>query len=180
MYLSKRGFLFLREEQRNLFLNLNLKNLKICISVIFILFLFPGKIYGQSLADVQTYLTLGGHDINYAEFKFLVDQIVDPSIDVKAVKASLSKLTERIRVDLTDNATSRQKIAAIRKHIYVAGEWNDNRPFAYDLSDPLGHNIQNKLLSTYLETRRGNCVSMPILFLIVGPYCIRSFFPYKE
>ena len=50
----------------------------------------------------------------------------------------------------------------------AAGEWNSNRPFAYDLSDPLGHNIQNKLLSTYLETRLGNCVSMPILFLILA------------
>lgn len=34
--------------------------------------------------------------------------------------------------------------------------------------DPLGTKIENKLLSTYLQTRRGNCVSMPTLVLILG------------
>ena len=28
--------------------------------------------------------------------------------------------------------------------------------------------MRNKLISTYLATRRGNCVSMPILMLIIG------------
>jgi regulator of sirC expression with transglutaminase-like and TPR domain len=52
--------------------------------------------------------------------------------------------------------------------ICKAGPWNDNRPFTYDHDDPLGLNVQNKLLSTYLRTRRGNCVSMPTLFLILA------------
>ena len=48
------------------------------------------------------------------------------------------------------------------------GDWNGHRPFQYDLSDPLGHKIANKLLPTYLATRRGNCVSMPVLFIILA------------
>jgi hypothetical protein len=28
--------------------------------------------------------------------------------------------------------------------------------------------VRDKLISTYLATRRGNCVSMPILVLLVG------------
>lgn len=44
-------------------------------------------------------------------------------------------------------------------------EW---RPSFYDQADPLGLNVRNKLISTYLATRRGNCVSMPILLLIVA------------
>ncbi len=50
----------------------------------------------------------------------------------------------------------------------VPGPWNDNHPFSYDLSDPFGKNIKNKLVSEYLRTRKGNCVSMPILLLILG------------
>ena len=52
--------------------------------------------------------------------------------------------------------------------IYESGEWNGGRPFSYDHADPLGQNIRNKLVSAYLATRRGNCVSMPILVLLVG------------
>ncbi|NNC71603.1 MAG: hypothetical protein HKN78_01865, partial [Sphingomonadaceae bacterium] len=48
------------------------------------------------------------------------------------------------------------------------GAWNGNRPFVYDHADPYGRDLRNKLLATYLDTRRGNCVSMPILQLIVA------------
>ncbi len=40
--------------------------------------------------------------------------------------------------------------------------------FAYDQQDPLGLVLKNRLVSTYVQTRKGNCVSMPILFLIVA------------
>lgn len=66
------------------------------------------------------------------------------------------------------NPSDRYKLAAIRRTIYERGPWNGNRPFSYDQADPFGRNIQNKLLSTYLRTRLGNCVSMPILFLILA------------
>jgi regulator of sirC expression with transglutaminase-like and TPR domain len=65
-------------------------------------------------------------------------------------------------------ADDARKLAAVRTFIYRAGAWNDNRPFAYDLADPYGQTLSNKLLSTYLSTRRGNCVSMPVLFLILA------------
>lgn len=65
-------------------------------------------------------------------------------------------------------ASDGAKIDAVRKVLYEAGPWNGNRPFAYDHADPLGENINNKLLSVYLKTRLGNCVTMPTLFMIIG------------
>jgi regulator of sirC expression with transglutaminase-like and TPR domain len=56
----------------------------------------------------------------------------------------------------------------LRRLIYEAGPWNDGRPFAYDQADPLGQSPRSRLLPVYLETRLGNCVSMPILFLILA------------
>jgi regulator of sirC expression with transglutaminase-like and TPR domain len=64
--------------------------------------------------------------------------------------------------------TDAYKLAAVRQAIYVAGAWNYNRAFSYDLDDPLGTHVRNKMLSTYVRTRKGNCVSMPTLFLIVA------------
>lgn len=60
------------------------------------------------------------------------------------------------------------KLKAVRQVIYEPGAWNGGKPFAYDHADPYGRDLRNKLLSTYLDTRRGNCVSMPILQLIVA------------
>ena len=37
-----------------------------------------------------------------------------------------------------------------------------------ELADPFGLRVENKLLSTYMRTRLGNCVSMPTLFMILA------------
>jgi len=100
--------------------------------------------------------------------KLALDKQVDPSIDEAAVRRELDGLAAQARAIAGANATDEQKINAVRRVIYKAGPWNDNRPFTYDHDDPLGLNVQNKLLSTYLRTRRGNCVSMPTLFLILA------------
>jgi regulator of sirC expression with transglutaminase-like and TPR domain len=80
----------------------------------------------------------------------------------------LEKLADGVRQMAGPSPTDRYKLAAIRRAIYESGPWNDNRAFRYDQADPLGMNVENKLLSTYLRTRLGNCVSMPILFLILA------------
>ena len=48
--------------------------------------------------------------------------------------------------------------------LYQEGHWNNGSTFSYDLSDPLGRQKNSQLLSTYLDTRKGNCVSMPTLY----------------
>lgn len=36
------------------------------------------------------------------------------------------------------------------------------------MADPFGQKPENRLLTDYLADRRGNCISMPILFMILG------------
>jgi regulator of sirC expression with transglutaminase-like and TPR domain len=107
-----------------------------------------------------------GRDL--AGIKFTVDQMADPAADIAAASAELDNLTDALR-DLAAGAqTSAEKLAALKRLIYEAGPWNDNRPFAYDMSDPLGQKPANRYLHNYLALRRGNCITMPILFVILG------------
>ncbi len=80
----------------------------------------------------------------------------------------IDRLVDAARQMAGPNPTDAYKLSAIRKAIYVAGAWNYNRAFEYDRADPFGKVLTNRLLSTYIRTRKGNCVSMPILFLIVA------------
>jgi hypothetical protein len=57
---------------------------------------------------------------------------------------------------------------AVKKYLYEAGAWNSNQPYQYDFADPKGTKIINKLLPTYLTTHKGNCISMPLLFIVLG------------
>lgn len=79
-----------------------------------------------------------------------------------------ARLVDASRQMAGPKPTDAYKLAAVRQAIYVSGAWNYNRPFTYDLADPLGQKVRSKMLSTYVRTRKGNCVSMPVLFLIVA------------
>lgn len=64
--------------------------------------------------------------------------------------------------------SSTSKLLALKRYLYEPGEWNSYKPYQYDLNDLLGTIISNKLLPTYLASKKGNCVSMPFLFIVLG------------
>jgi len=100
--------------------------------------------------------------------KIALDKLVDPSVESAAVEKEIDRLAAAAKSFAGDHASEGAKIDAVRKVLYEFGAWNGNRPFTYDQTDPLGQNINHKLLSVYLKTRLGNCVTMPTLFMIVG------------
>lgn len=106
--------------------------------------------------------------IDLARAKLAIDKLIDPSVDVGASLTEVDRLANEARKLAGPSAKSAQKLAAVRKVVYEPGPWNGGRPFSYDMTDPEGTKLVNKLLPTYLRTRKGNCVSMPILFVILA------------
>ncbi|HEY0627591.1 MAG TPA: transglutaminase family protein [Allosphingosinicella sp.] len=122
----------------------------------------------DAVAAVEAVLSLPHDKLDYARAKIAFDRIIDPSIDEQWVLAELDGLTERARELAGASARDNAKLNALHKLIYRSGPWNEHRPFSYDHDDPLGQGICRKLLSNYLRTRLGQCVSMPILYLILA------------
>lgn len=106
--------------------------------------------------------------IDYAAAKLVVDQLIDPTTNVAAVRRELDRWEQVVRSQVPAGANARQALDALLKTLYQPGAWNQGKPFTYDLGDPLGRNPKSKQLVTYLTTRKGNCVSMPVLFVILG------------
>ena len=106
--------------------------------------------------------------VDLATAKITIDRMIDPTINAKATLQQIDNLAEGIRARFPPAATRNAKAELLVTSLSQPGSWNDNRPFRYDLDDPFGKVIQNKLVSTYLTTRKGNCVSMPILMVILG------------
>ncbi|WP_161782120.1 transglutaminase family protein [Erythrobacter longus] len=105
--------------------------------------------------------------MSYERAKLTFDALIAPEQDEAAVRAEIDQLAiAATRIGAGGNDIA--ELQAVRQVIYEAGAWNGNRPFVYDHDDPYGQTLRNKLLATYFDTRRGNCVSMPILQLIVA------------
>lgn len=122
----------------------------------------------EDLAPLRAEFALPNDRVDYAEAKLVVDRLIDPSTDVAAVKRELERWEQAVRTNVPANPTPRQVLDALLKTLYEPGYWNQEHPFTYDLNDPLGQDAKTKQLANYLATRKGNCVSMPILVAILG------------
>ncbi|MGH8176947.1 MAG: transglutaminase family protein [Steroidobacter sp.] len=108
------------------------------------------------------------NSLDLATAKLTFDKLIDPTIDIGASLTQINRMVGSIRSMAGPAASNKQKLTAVRDYIYVSGDWNDHRPYQYDLADPLGEKIANKLLPNYISSRRGNCVTMPFLFIILA------------
>lgn len=70
--------------------------------------------------------------------KIALDRIVDPSIQPAEVEGEIGKLIAAARIFAGPHPSVGTQFDAVRKVLYQPGPWNDNRPFAYDNSEPLG------------------------------------------
>jgi len=121
-----------------------------------------------ALADLRRQFALPEQQVDFAQAKLTIDRLIDPSIDVAAVLRELDQLTATVKQRTPAGLTKRAELDVLLETLYKPGPWNGSKPFSYDLNDPFGKNRKNKLLATYLATRKGNCVSMPILVAILG------------
>ncbi len=122
----------------------------------------------ENFTSLEWILNTPENKIDLVKAKLTIDHMIDPSSDIANTSKLLDAIVASIKANLPPNASNQNKLIGLRRYIYLSGEWNNFRPSSYDLDDPYGENIHNKLISTYLSTRKGNCVSMPILVLLLG------------
>jgi hypothetical protein len=113
---------------------------------------------------VRVILDTPDDKIDFAREKLRLDKLVDPTTDIDAGVRQVNAMAQTIRAMAGSNASDNLRLEMVRRYIYDPGPWNAYHPFHYDMSDPLGEKPANRLLSTYLRTHLGNCVSMPVLF----------------
>lgn len=124
----------------------------------------------RNIAAISRLLSMPENQLNYLDAKLLIDQKIAPfSFNAQKVRDEIDSMVKAIKDMLPFAASDVDKLKVIRQYIYDSGSWNNFRPFEYDMNDPFGtQNPKGPLLYNYLETRKGNCVSMPILFIILA------------
>ena len=125
----------------------------------------------QGFADVEkirSLLAKPERDLDYAQTKLTIDKMIQPSISINATRNQLDAMAQEIKAMAGPSPTPIVLKNTLRLYLYQAGPWNNNQAFLYDFNDPLGTKISNKLLPNYLASKRGNCITMPFLFIILG------------
>ncbi len=104
-------------------------------------------------SDVKAVFAQDMETIDLAQAKLELDRLVMPSVDVEAELAQIDAMTAEIAAMIPAGADSWAKVEVLRRYLFEAGPWNDNRPFAYDMADPYGQIPGNKLLADDLDDR---------------------------
>lgn len=122
------------------------------------------------LATIEDILAQPDDRIDLAQVEIAIERLIDPHVSEMAVFHQLDVLAANARArfpqgDATDPEVKGMVLISTMRD---AGPWNDFRPFRYDLDDPMGSQVGHKLLSNFLATRLGNCVTMPVLYVILG------------
>lgn len=124
--------------------------------------------YAENLKRIQTILDTPEKQFDLARAELTIDKMIDPTIDVEANLQKIKAIVTEIKAKLPANVSSLDKMQTLRGYLYQKGSWNNYQAFQYDFDDPLGRKVINKLLPHYLATKKGNCVSMPLLFIVLG------------
>jgi len=122
----------------------------------------PGEYYNQSIFDL---VNEKEEKIDIGLWALIIAKEYDSTIDVQKYLIQLNLIAAEIKRMLAGREKDMDKFLATKMYLYDAGKWNDNKPFSYDLKDPFGNILEHQFLSNYVDTKKGNCVSMPTLFL---------------
>jgi regulator of sirC expression with transglutaminase-like and TPR domain len=117
---------------------------------------------GQAIWDVAK---VKEENIDIGLWALVISKEYDSSVDVQKYLKTLDGMAIEIKRMVAGRTSDMDKLLAVRMFLYESGKWNNFKPFSYDLDDPFGDTLSNKLLSTYIDKRKGNCISMPTLFL---------------
>jgi regulator of sirC expression with transglutaminase-like and TPR domain len=140
----------------------------VSLSLFLFAILWQGTACADSLQSIRTILELPDNQIDLGKAKLVIDKLIDPTINIKANRKKIDSMLAEIKAMLPAYASNSDKLQALKTYLYSAGSWNGYQPYKYDFDDPLGLEVSHKLLPNYLVTKKGNCVSMPLLFIILG------------
>lgn len=106
-------------------------------------------------------------NIDIGLWALIVAKEFNKSFDVNLYLNKLDEMSKEIKKMLAGRNKDMDIFLATKTFLYESGEWNNYNTFSYDLDDPLGNILVNQLLPNYIDSKKGNCVSMPTLFLVL-------------
>lgn len=129
---------------------------------------FTGK--DPNVAALRAILAQPENAIDLAKVELQVEHMIDPHVDQASVMKKLDTLAAGIRARYPQGEATDTELKGMTLLMSLRdpGPWNGWQGFRYDFANPFGNKVQDKMLSSFLTTHLGNCVSMPELFVVLG------------
>ncbi|MFA8299210.1 MAG: transglutaminase-like domain-containing protein [Hyphomicrobiales bacterium] len=108
--------------------------------------------------DIDHWARLENHDL--LKGFILVNKLIYPNIDINIITKELGRITQDIWLELNNDLTPLEKIKVFNHIIFDIQKFGPNKD---NMTLP-----DNNCLHRLLETRRGNALSLGILYIVLG------------
>jgi len=120
---------------------------------------------GQTIEKI---LALPENEIDLGIACLVLAKDAYPNINIPFFDYALDYMADRINTLIQGNTDPEAKIGLMNTYLYRAGWWNDSLTFTYDLDDLEAKKKENQFLNSYLATKKGSCITMPMLHLVLA------------
>jgi len=145
------------------------------LAVIFLInFNFAQKQYsGQNIEEI---LKLPEDQINIGIASLVLAKEFYPNLNIPFFLQTFDYMADRYKFYFGKYTDPDERVRALNTYLYKTGYWNDNITFGYDDADLEVTKLDNKFINGYISTKKGSCITMPMLYVILGE---RLNFPIK-
>jgi len=123
------------------------------------------RYHGQTIADI---VRLPESEIDIGLACLVLAKEAYPDIDINAYLDLLDRMAFNIGKIAKGSEDPEARIGALNTFLYRPGRWNGNITYEYDLDDLEAKETKNKYLNGYLNTQKGSCITMPMLYIVLA------------
>lgn len=141
------------------------------LTTIFLIIFLNSLSFSQTTYSNQTIeeiLKLPEEEINIGIASLVLAKEFYPKMNVKYFLEVFDFMAEKYRENFGSYSNPDEKVRALNTFLYKKGYWNDDISFSYDDKDLEVTKLDNKFINGYLSSKKGSCITMPLLYVILG------------
>lgn len=117
---------------------------------------------------IEEILRLPNDRINVGEAALVLAKDFYPDLNVESFLLVFGYMADRFNYHFGHISDPDQRVRAMNTYLYKKGFWNDSITFSYDEEDFHTTKLSNKFINGYVTTRKGSCITLPMMYLILG------------
>jgi regulator of sirC expression with transglutaminase-like and TPR domain len=141
--------------------------------VLFTICFISSNIICQSKIDynkltVEDILKLPEEKINIGLTTLILAKEFYPNLNVDFFLHAFDYMADRYKFFFGKYKKPIDRIGALNTYLYKPGFWNDSITFFYDDDDLDANKLDNNFINGYIANKKGSCVTMPMLYVVLG------------
>jgi len=117
---------------------------------------------------IEEILKLPENKINIGIASLVLAKEFYPNLNIQFFLQTFDYLADRYKFHFGKYSNPEDRIRAVNTYLYKSGFWNDSITFTYDDDDLQVSKLDNKFINGYIANKKGSCITMPMLYVILG------------